>query len=116
MSYHIINTTKSTTLSKKAEVADGFFARLKGLMFRECMSRDEALVFYNSPSIHTFFMKFPIDIVFLDRDMRVIRIVRNFDPWKVVSCLKSYLTIEFPPGKTAEEGLEIGDILEVLIV
>jgi|TARA_B100000315_G_C14490441_1_gene547328 hypothetical protein len=114
VSYRIINTTKSTTLSKKVEVADSFFTRLKGLMFRERMPWDEALIFYNSPSIHTFFMKFPIDIVFLDGDMRVIRIARNFEPWGVISCFKSYLTIELPPSKTAEEGLEVGDILEIL--
>lgn len=114
MSYRIINTTKSTTLSKKVEVADSFFKRFKGLMFRERMLWEEALIFYNSPSIHTFFMKFPIDIVFLDGDMKVMKIARNFKPWRVVSCFKSYLTIEFPSSKTAEENLDVGDILEIL--
>lgn len=110
--YRIINKTKAEPISRKAKIADSFFLRFKGLMFKKAISEEEALIFYNAPSIHTFFMRFPIDLAFLDKKMQVIRIYESLSPWKAVFCPKSFSVIEFPPHRTSQKSLEIGDILD----
>jgi uncharacterized membrane protein (UPF0127 family) len=112
MTYKILNKSKETTVAKKALVAQSFFQRLVGLMFRKSMDHEEGLIFYNAPSIHMFFMYFPIDVVFLDKDMRVIKVCPALAPWKMASCFKSYITIELPTNKALETLTERGDILE----
>ncbi|MCF7872727.1 MAG: DUF192 domain-containing protein, partial [Candidatus Omnitrophica bacterium] len=94
MFYKIVNKTKDVEITSSAEVASGFFQRLFGLMFRNNIKDDQALIFYQAPSIHTFFMRFPIDIIFLDREMKVKRIVNSLSPWRVVFCKDAYVTIE----------------------
>ncbi len=77
------------------------------------MGREEALLFYHTPSIHTFFMKFAIDIVFLDKNMKVIKIYQNLKPCRFAGTLSSMLTIELPANKVFETSLKLGDILEL---
>ena len=113
MIYKIINKENSQTLSAKAKVADSFLKRLRGLMFKKSIGEDEALIFYKAASIHTFFMRFPIDIIFLNKESKVIKICPNLKPWKMVFCLKSAITIEFQANKASINSLKIGDTLEI---
>ena len=113
MIYKIINKTKSITLSQQAQVADSFFKRFWGLMFKKHIDKDEALIFYRAQSIHTFFMRFPIDVIFLDKNMRVIKIYQGLKPFRFAASLKSAITIELPPYKTFQIPTEVGDILEL---
>lgn len=114
MIYKIINKSKDKVISQTAFIARSFFSRLLGLMFRKSIAEDEALVFYHAPSIHTFFMRFPIDIVFLDKNMRVMKIYPALKPWKLAICLHSLLTLEFPPHKVSQTTTKVGDILELI--
>ena len=111
--YNIINKTKANTISQKAKVAESFSSRLIGLMFRKEIAQEEALIFYHTPSIHTFFMRFPIDVVFLDKKMQVIKIYGALGPCRTVFCANSFLVIEFPSHKTSQKSLELGDVLEL---
>jgi len=72
---------KSTINITDVCVAKTFMQRLCGLMFRKEMNCG-AMVFYNCSSIHTCFMKFPIDVLYLDERMNVISYVRNLKPWR----------------------------------
>ncbi len=108
----IKNKNKATVLSKSAKTANSFFLRLKGLMFKKSMDEQGALIFINAPSIHTFFMRFPIDILFLDKKMRVTRICHSVYPGRCVFCLNAAFTIEFPALKLAKLNVEIGDTIE----
>ena len=112
--YKIINKTSGSVLSSKALVAKTFLQRLKGLMFREGMEKEEALMFYGTGSIHTCFMKFPIDLVFLNKNNEVIRVCEALKPWRSVNCPSTHLTIELPPHRTREIPVKLGDILELL--
>ncbi len=112
--YNLINKSKGNCLALQAQVADNFLLRLKGLMFRKVISSQEALILYHAPSIHTFFMRFPLDLVFLDKKMQVIKIYRTLEPNRVVFCSSAYLAIELPPDKISQKGLEIGDVLELM--
>ena len=101
------------TISQEAQMADTFLRRLVGLMFKKSISSGYALIFRNATSIHTFFMRFPIDIVFLDKDNQIIRICEALKPWRMVLCSRSKTTIELPAHKTSENSLKIGDFLQI---
>ncbi|MEM7816517.1 MAG: DUF192 domain-containing protein [Candidatus Aenigmatarchaeota archaeon] len=114
MSYKILNKTKSIVIVKNAKIADTFFKRLLGFMFRKKIGEEEALIFYNASSIHMCFMFFLLDIVFLDKDMRVIKVYPNLKPWRFAFCFKASIVIELPPGKISKTNLEIGDVLNII--
>ena len=76
-------TTIVTILGVHAYVAAGFLPRLLGLMFRRDLQSGEGLLITRCNAIHTCFMRFPIDVAFLDRDGAVVRIVRNIKPWRL---------------------------------
>ena len=63
------------------------------------------------PSVHMFFMRFPIDAVFLDRDHKVVGIRHDLRPWKVAGVRGAHATLELPAGTAASAGLEVGDVL-----
>lgn len=109
----IFNQSKGVTIASSAKVASGFFSRLVGLMFRRGIKKEEAFVFYRAGSIHTFFMLFPIDLIFLDRQMKVKRLVNNLVPWRTVFCKNAYVTIELVAGKISQSGTVLGDRLEI---
>lgn len=98
----------------KAAVAKTFLQRLKGLMFKKNIDKDEALIFYSAESIHMFFMQFPIDVVFLDKNMRVIKICTALKPWSMTACFSSKITIELPARKASDTNTTVGDILEFI--
>lgn len=82
-------------------------------MFDKSLPEGSALIFYHAPSIHTFFMRFPIDLVFLDKSMKVIRVVEALKPWRMAFCGRAYITLELPARKSSQISLRIGDILEL---
>ncbi len=114
MVYTLIRKTQGNTISTKVKEALSFQQRLVGLMLRKSMDEDEALVFYHAPSIHTFFMRFPIDLIFLNKKNEVIRVCEALRPWRMVLCSASCLTIELPAHKTKEKCVKLGDILELI--
>ena len=65
------------------EIAQGFFARAKGLIGRDSAPADGLLI-PNCKAIHTCFMRFPIDATFLDKEDRVVKVVRNIRPWRLL--------------------------------
>jgi len=111
--YNLFNKSKNCLIASKALVANNLLLRLKGLMFRDSMEGEEALIFYHTPSIHTFFMRFPIEVVFLDKKMQVKEIYQELGPKRVIFSTSSSIAIELPAFKTFNQTLEIGDILEL---
>ena len=65
----------------RAKVAKTFWQRFKGLMGRKALPKGEGMLILKCNSIHTCFMRFPIDATFLDRDDNVVKVVRNIRPW-----------------------------------
>lgn len=68
---------------ERLRVAEGFFARLRGLMFEKDLPRGEALLIPRCSAVHTCFMRFPLDLVFLDADGRTVKTVRDVKPWRL---------------------------------
>lgn len=113
MTLEIHNRTKNSILSGQASAARTFIERLVGLLNRDSLDPDEALIFYDAPSIHMFFMRFPIDVIFLNKDSKILKIFHNLQPWQTASCFRATTTIELPAGKCVEKSTEIGDFLDI---
>ncbi|MDD5069542.1 MAG: DUF192 domain-containing protein [Candidatus Omnitrophica bacterium] len=111
MIYKIYTVKDDKLLIEKALVARTFFQRFLGLIPRKGIASDEALIFYNAVSIHMFFMRFPIDVVFLDPEDKIIKIVTGLKPWRLANCFPAKVTIEMRAGKAEESGLVVGDKL-----
>jgi uncharacterized membrane protein (UPF0127 family) len=102
------------TLVPRCEVATSFFARFLGLMGRPSLPADQGLYFPRCNSIHTFFMRFPIDVVYLDGDSRVVDVDRALKPWRMGKPRwKAKHVLELASGRAADLGIAVGDRLEV---
>lgn len=112
MRYRVTNVTRNKLLADRAEKAQTFLSRFKGLMGQPELPMGHALHIEPCNSIHTFFMKIPIDAVFLDGSLTVVDICHAMAPWrmsKVYFGAKSVL--ELPAGTAAASGTQPGDRL-----
>jgi len=108
----IINKTKNTVLAEDAVVADTVFRRLKGLLGRKDFIKGEALIIKPCNSIHTFFMCFPIDVLFVDKDNIVIKALSSVKPFRFTNIyFNASLTIELPAGALESSSTQERDIL-----
>lgn len=97
-------------LVRQGRVARSPVRRMVGLLNRSSLDPDEALVFPRCNSIHTWFMRFPIDVVFL-RDGRVVKAVPLLSPFRMAWSPSADTVIEFCQGTVARLGLNVGDRL-----
>jgi len=110
----IHNTTRGTRLAWNARLAVSGRERRRGLTGRAGMEDGEALVFKRCRQVHTFGMRFPIDVVFLDSSGRIVRACRGLSPLRVsplVWCART--VIELPAGTLARTGSATGDEIEI---
>jgi uncharacterized membrane protein (UPF0127 family) len=92
-------------------VADSPFTRLKGLLGRDGLEPGEGLLLRPASSVHTCFMRFPIDVVFLDRELVVLDISDELEPWRTAGKRGAKAALELPAGEAARRGLAVGDQL-----
>ena len=108
------NLTKNIVLSLQAELADTFFSRMRGLLGRRNFSEGQALVITHCNSIHMFFMKFPIDAVFLDSADRVVGVVKNIQPFQLSPVFwTANRVVELPTGILSSTDTSLGDMMEI---
>jgi len=97
-------------IAEEVFVAESFSKRLMGLMFRGKMSPLTALVIRPCNSIHTFFMRFPIDVLFVSKDSEVVAILHGIKPWRLSKIyLNSRFVVELPEGSALRSGIRVGD-------
>ncbi len=92
-------------------VADRPLSRMRGLLGRRDLPRGEGLLLRPAASVHTLFMRFPIDVVFLDRELRVLKVVPELSPWRVASGRGARAVLELAAGECERRGLRPGDRL-----
>ncbi|MFQ5576072.1 MAG: DUF192 domain-containing protein [Anaerolineae bacterium] len=108
----IKNQAQNTILARHCRVADTFFTRLKGLLGSNPLKVGEGLLLKNEKSIHTFFMTFPIDVVYIDRALKIIRLDLNMPPHKIGPHVsQSAYILELPVGVIRESNSAVGDQL-----
>ncbi len=94
---------------ERVVVADRAHRRMRGLLGRRYLRKGEGMVLRPAWSIHTAFMRFPIDVVFLDADQVVIKIETDVRSWRTVSCRGAREIVELAAGECKSRGLEVGD-------
>ena len=110
----LVNVTRGGVIATSVEVAEGAAARSRGLLGREGLASGEGLWIIPCEAIHTFGMKFSIDLIYLDRQCRVKKIRRNVPPWRLSACLSAHSVIELAASSVREDDLRPGDIVELL--
>jgi hypothetical protein len=96
---------------ERVSVADSPLTRLRGLLGREGLQPGEGLLLRPAGSVHTCFMRFPIDAVFLNRDLVVLGITDGLEPWRAAARRGAKAVLELPAGESASRGLQVGDEL-----
>jgi uncharacterized membrane protein (UPF0127 family) len=112
--------TKSAIVRENGEVvcerclvADRPFARMRGLLGRRSLPAGEGILLRPAGSIHTFFMRFAIDAVFLDRELRVLATAEDVVPWRTRGARGAKSVLELASGECARRGLRVGDRLSL---
>ncbi len=110
----IINLTRQRVLADQALVAEGFFLRLVGLLNRKKLNPGEGLILKPCNSIHTFLMRFTIDVLFVDKANSVLKIVPLLKPFHLTYIYpNSAFVIELPAGVIKATSTQQGDIVSL---
>ncbi len=107
----VTNPARSTVLATRLEVADTGPKRNKGLLGRAGLAAGEGLWIVPCESVHTFFMRFPIDLVYLDRRHKIKKLRSAVGPWRLSACFSAYSILELPAGTIASTQTQCGDTL-----
>jgi len=108
------NLTRGSEVAVRVRHADRAWSRLVGLLGRRGLAKDEGLLLTPCTSVHTFFMRFPIDILYLDRERVVVKAVRALRPFRVSACLRGgHSILELAAGALEASGTQVGDRLAV---
>jgi uncharacterized membrane protein (UPF0127 family) len=87
------------------------FSRMRGLLGRRELPAGEGLLIRPAPSVHTFFMRFPIDVVFLNRDGEVLKVCEDVRPWRAAAARRAHSTLELAAGEARRRGIAVGQRL-----
>lgn len=109
----VLNLTRHTALGDRVELAGQGRSRRKGLLGRDRLEGGEGLWIVPCEAVHTFWMRFPIDLVYLDRKHRVLKIRSHVHPWRLSACLRAHSVIELPSGTVAGTQTMRGDTLSI---
>jgi uncharacterized membrane protein (UPF0127 family) len=107
------NLTRAIVLADAAEVADTSAKRRTGLLKHTSLAPGDGLWIVPCESVHSFFMKFTIDVLYLDRQRRVKKIRPEMVPWRASACLTAHSVLELPAGSIVRTGTQTGDQLEI---
>jgi uncharacterized protein len=109
----IRNSTRQTEIGSGIEIADTGARRNKGLLGRTGLEPGEGLWIVPCEAVHTFAMKFPLDLIYLDRNRRVVKVRGHVRPGRISGALRAHSVIELPSGAIAASQTRRGDILEL---
>jgi uncharacterized protein len=94
-------------------LAETALTRMRGLLGRRELPSGEGILLKPASSIHMAFMRFAIDAVFLDRELRVVKVAADVKPWRAAAARGAKSVLEIPAGEAARRGLKVGDRLLV---
>lgn len=111
-----LKTSSGEILCNKMLVAESFFSRLKGLMFSAELPDCDGFLIRPCNSIHTFFMRYPLDIIFLDQNFNVVKVLYGLSPWRMTWIyFRSFQVLEMKGG-TLKKDLLPGEKLEAVCI
>lgn len=109
----ITDPVRGHVVCERCAVADRAPARMRGLLGRHDLPAGEGVLLRPASSIHTHFMRFAIDVVFLDSDLRVVDVRPALPPWRMARKHGSKAVLELRAGEAQRRGIRVGDILAV---
>jgi uncharacterized protein len=109
----IRNVRSQRTLADRLEAAFDSPSRNKGLLGRDSLPEGQALILAPCNSIHTFFMRFSIDVLFMARDGRVLKLARALPRWRIAFSWRASAVVELPAGAIERSDTQVGDLLEL---
>jgi uncharacterized membrane protein (UPF0127 family) len=112
----MLNLTRGTVVCEHLLVADRPLRRMRGLLGRESLPSGEGMLLSPTPSIHTAFMRFPIDVILMDGTFRVLKIAKDLPAWRAASAHRARAALELAAGEAARRGVAAGDQLGVVEV
>jgi uncharacterized membrane protein (UPF0127 family) len=108
----LMNDRTGRPCASAVEIAGTSEARRRGLLGRDALAPSAALVIAPCAAVHTWFMRFAIDVVFVDRGGRVVKIVRRLRPWRMAASFRAYAVVELAAGGAeGPDGVAVGDRL-----
>jgi uncharacterized protein len=108
---NVVNLTRRAAIADRVQLAGVGRERRKGLLGRDRLASGEGLWIVPCEAVHTFGMRFPIDLVYLDRQKRIVKIRSNVGPSRVSGCLRAHSVIELPAGTVRDTNTTTGDSL-----
>lgn len=112
----LVNLTRGSLVCDQIVIADTPRRRMRGLLGRDHLRAGEGMLLQPAPSIHTAFMRFAIDVLFVDGTLRVTKIVGNLRPWRMTSARHTRGVVELAGGEADRRGVAVGDLLGVVEV
>jgi uncharacterized membrane protein (UPF0127 family) len=109
----LVNATKNSVLSDRCHFADSVFKRMVGLLNRKMLSPGEGLLLDRCYGIHTIGMRFAIDVVFLDKELRVIRTISALPPFRTCLVKQAVYVLELPVGIIQSSRTAPGDQMQM---
>ena len=106
------NITRNTVLAENTVMANTSETRRKGLLKHESLPKGEGLWIAPCEAVHTFWMKFAIDLVYLSKKKQVLKVRHAVPPWRISGCLRAHSVLELPAGMAAETETQPGDQIE----
>ena len=110
-SFAHVRTAAGVVVCARCEIPESSFGRARGLLGRDGLDPAGGMLIDPAGSVHMFFMRFPIDVVFLNRDRTVVGVKHRLAPWRVAGARRAVASLELPAGRAAEVGVEKGDVL-----
>ena len=107
----LVNGRTDAVVATSVEVADTRRTRRKGLLGRASLDPASAMLITPCFSVHTAFMRFPIDVAFVDREGRAVRLVRALPPWRMAGAFGAHAVIELAAGRLDACDVQVGDRL-----
>jgi hypothetical protein len=98
-------------VSIRVRLAGTSAERREGLLKTSALQTDEGLWIVPCEAIHTIGMRWPIDVVFLDRQYRIKKLIQALKPWRMAICFSAYSVLELPAGGLSQTGSQVGDLL-----
>ena len=111
--YVLVNIDNGLQVAGRVRLAGDSGSRRRGLLGVNALDRESGLWIVPCEAIHTFGMRMPIDLLFLDRGFKVRKLLKDVRPWRIAVCLRASSVVELRAGAIAESKTKVGDCLSV---
>jgi uncharacterized membrane protein (UPF0127 family) len=112
MKIRVYNRTRGSVVADSADVANTSETRREGLLKRTGLAPGEGLWISPCEAVHCFFMRFTIDVVYLNKRKEVVKVRPSLKPWRISGCLRAHSVLELPEGRIAATNTGLGDQFE----